>query len=185
MTSLSNPVATPITCERIQELSGQPISTCFQCEKCTNGCPMAFAMDISPHRVMHSLRLGLVADVLNSDTIWVCASCQTCTTRCPNGIDIEHVMGTLRQLSIKHGVKPSQKIAPQFHQAFLNNIRRLGRMHELTMGVEFALRSEGIKGVMKQANLGLNMIRKGKMKLLPGRLNAGKDIKDIFREFRG
>ena len=175
----------PLTCRKVEELSGQPISACYQCEKCTNGCPMSFAMDISPHRVMHSLRLGMIDEVLKSDTIWVCASCETCTARCPNDIDIAHVMDSLRQLSIKKGVKPSQKQALIFHQAFLNNVKRLGRMHELTMGVDFALRSEGIKGVLKQSSLGLNMIRKGKMKIVPGRLSAGKEIKEIFRESKG
>src|SRR5450759_5006011 len=94
---------------QIAESSGQKISTCYQCEKCTNGCPLSFAMDIHPHQVMHNIQLGSIDDVLNSDTIWVCASCETCTTRCPNDIDIAHVMDTLRQLSTKRGVKPSQK----------------------------------------------------------------------------
>jgi heterodisulfide reductase subunit C len=166
--------------KHIEELSGEKISTCYQCEKCTNGCPMTFAMDILPHQVMHSIQLGLTDKVLNSDTIWVCASCETCTARCPNEIDIAHVMDSLRQLSTRKGVKASQKNAPIFHSVFLNNVKRLGRMHELSMAVEYALKSGGIQGMMKQSSLGLNMIRKGKMKIIPGRLSAGKEVKDIF-----
>ncbi len=175
----------PLTCERIEILSGQPVSACFQCEKCTNGCPLTFAMDIVPHRVMHLLRLGMVDEALKSDTIWVCASCETCTARCPNEIDIAHVMDTLRQLSVHQGVKSTQKQAPVFHQVFLNNVKRLGRMHELSMGVDYALRSEGIRGILKQSSLGLSLIRKGKMKILPGRLSAGKEVKEIFRQSGG
>lgn len=168
--------------QQIMELSEQKISTCYQCQKCTNGCPLTFAMDINPHQVMHDIQLGLINEVLNSDTIWVCASCETCTTRCPNEIDIAHVMDTLRQLSVKRGVKPAQKQAPLFHQAFLTNVKRLGRMHELSMAIDFTLRSEGLKGLGKQASLGLGMMRKGKMKLIPDRLNAGKEVKEIFRK---
>lgn len=98
--------ASPVTAEpgsvkrqQIEQLSGEKISTCFQCEKCANGCPMTFAMDIAPNQVMHSIQLGLIDPVLKSDTIWVCASCETCSTRCPNDIDIAHVMDTLRQSS--------------------------------------------------------------------------------------
>jgi len=172
---------TPSSRRRVEELSGEKISACYQCEKCTNGCPMTFAMDIVPHRVMHSLQLGLVDEVLKSDTIWVCASCETCTTRCPNSIDIARVMDTLRQLSCKQGVKASQKQSPIFHASFLGNVKKLGRMHEMSMALDYTLRSEGLKGLRKQAGLGLKMLRKGKMKVIPERLSAGKDLQNIFR----
>jgi heterodisulfide reductase subunit C2 len=168
----------------IEKLSGEKISCCYQCEKCTNGCPMTFAMDIAPHQVMHSVQLGLTDELLNSDTIWVCASCETCTARCPNEIDIAHVMDTLRQMSVRKGVKPSQKQAPIFHRAFLDSVKRFGRMHEMSMAVDFVLRSEGLKGLTKQAAFGLKMMRKGKMKLIPGRLRAGKEGGAIFRTAR-
>jgi heterodisulfide reductase subunit C2 len=168
--------------KEIEKLSGEKISACFQCQKCTNGCPLTFAMDIAPHQVLHSLQLGLGDEVLNSDTIWVCASCETCTARCPNEIDIAHVMDTLRQMSIKKGVKPSQKQSPAFHSVFLSNVKRLGRMHELSMAVDYSLKSEGLKGLIKQSGLGMNMMLKGKMKIVPDRLTAGKEVKQIFRE---
>jgi len=166
----------------VEYLSQLNISTCYQCQKCSNGCPMDFAMDIHPHRVMHSIQLGLLDEVINSDTIWVCASCETCTTRCPNEIDIAHVMDCLRQLSMKRGVKSTHKQAPIFHRVFLANVMRLGRMHELSMAMNFTLRSEGLKGLGRQAKLGINMIRKGKMKLIPDRLKAGNELKDIFNK---
>jgi heterodisulfide reductase subunit C len=174
-------VTNPVTLEQIQQLSGEKISTCYQCEKCSNGCPMTFAMDIIPNRVMHLIQMGMIDEVINSDTIWVCASCETCTTRCPNSIDIAHVMDTLRQLSIKQGVKKSQKQAVIFHDTFLNSVKRFGRMHEMSMAVEYTLKSEGIKGLGKQAGMGIEMMRKGKMKLIPGRWRPGKEINNIFR----
>jgi heterodisulfide reductase subunit C2 len=173
--------ATP-SLRQVQTLSGENISSCYQCEKCTNGCPLTFAMDIAPHRVMHLLQLGLTDEVLKSDTIWVCASCETCTARCPNEIDIAHVMDSLRQLSSGRGVKASQKSAPLFHSIFLSNVKRLGRMHELSVAIDFALRSGGLQGVLKQSSLGMGLIRKGKMKLVPGRLSSGEEVKNIFRE---
>src|SRR4030042_6002979 len=105
--------------KEVDQMSGEKVSACFQCEKCTNGCPVSFSMDIVPHRLMRCIHLGLKDQVLRSDTIWVCASCETCTTRCPNGIDIAHVMDTLRQLSKRQGIKPAQYSIPIFHSAFL------------------------------------------------------------------
>ena len=168
--------------KKIEELSGQKISACFQCEKCTNGCPVTFAMDIMPHKVMRLLHLGLVDEVLHSDTIWVCASCETCTTRCPNDIDIARVMDTLRQLSQREGVKSSQKNFPIFHSAFLSSIRRHGRVHETEMAVNYALKSGGIAGLLKQAGTGLAMFTRGKIKLLPPRLRAKSQVRNIFKK---
>jgi len=174
-------VPKPSLRKRIEELSGQKISACFQCEKCTNGCPVTFAMDIVPHKVIRLLHLGLVNEVLHSDTIWVCASCETCSTRCPNDIDIARIMDTLRQMSQREGVKSSQKNFPIFHSAFLSSIRRHGRVHESEMVVNYALRSEGLGGLLKQASTGLAMFTRGKIKLLPPRLRTKSQVKNIFK----
>ena len=125
-----------------EELSGERIPACFQCEKCTNGCPVAFAMDLAPHIALCLLHLGLVDEVLRSDTIWVCASCETRATRCPNDINITRVMDTLRQLSRREDVEPSQRNVPPFHTAFLSSIRRHGRVHETEMAVSFILKGQ-------------------------------------------
>jgi heterodisulfide reductase subunit C len=165
----------------IESRSGQKVSACFQCEKCSNGCPVTFAMDIAPHRLIRSVQLGLKDEVLASDTIWLCASCETCTTRCPNGIDIAHIMDSLRQMSAARGVKASQRQVPLFHSAFLSSISTFGRVHEMTMTVSFALRSGGVSGLLKQANIGLQMLRKGKIRIIPARLWAGSQVKNMFK----
>ena len=179
-------VPNPTLRKKVEELSGEKISACYQCEKCTNGCPVTFAMDIVPHKLMRLLHLGLVDKVLRSDTIWVCASCETCTTRCPNGIDIAHVMDTLRQLSQREGIKVSQKNTPLFHSEFLSSIRRHGKVHELEMVTTYTLKSEGLAGFLKQArSMGLRMFQKGKLKPLPYSLRANSQVGNIFKQVKG
>lgn len=165
---------------KVEELSGEKITACFQCEKCTNGCPVTFAMDIAPHKLMRLLHLGQLDEVLRSDTIWVCASCETCATRCPNDIDIVRVMDTLRQMSHLEGA-PSQKNVPIFHATFLSPIRRYGRVHEAEMGIVYALRSEGLRGLIHQARMGLDMFARGKISILPVRLRGRKQVREIFK----
>ena len=166
----------------VKETSGQTISSCFQCGKCTNGCPITFAMDIPPHRLIHLLQYGQDNEVLQSDTIWVCASCETCTTRCPNGIDIAHVMDTLRQLSIHQGIKPSQPSIPIFHSAFLNSIKRHGRVNETEMALTYTIKDAGLAGVFKLAGMGLTMFLKGKAKILPSRVRGLKSVRNLFNK---
>ncbi|MFC1847797.1 4Fe-4S dicluster domain-containing protein [Chloroflexota bacterium] len=165
--------------KQVEAKSGEKITACYQCEKCTNGCPLAFSMDIVPHKLMRSVHLGLKNEVLRSDTIWVCASCETCTTRCPNGIDIAHIMDSLRQISQAEGIKASQPQIPVFHKTFLASMKRFGRVHEGEMAAMYTLKTGGLKGLLGMAGMGLDMFKKGKIKLLPHRPN--RQVRGIFR----
>lgn len=101
--------------KKVTELSGQNLLLCYQCGKCSAGCPMAFAMDILPNQVMRFIQLGLEDDILDSRTFWLCASCLTCTARCPKGVDLSRVMEALRLLILrknKNHVEPS-KMSPE------------------------------------------------------------------------
>jgi len=130
---------------------------------------------------MRCIQLGLKDEALRSDTIWVCASCETCTARCPNDIDIAHVMDTLRQISQREGIPPSQRSVPIFHRAFLNSIRKHGRVYEAEMATSFFFKNESWGSLSKLAAMGLQMFKKGKVKLMPSRLRGAGQVKDIFR----
>ena len=45
-------------------------SACYQCRKCTNGCPVTFVMDIYPDEVIRLVMLGQREAVLSCDTPW-------------------------------------------------------------------------------------------------------------------
>jgi len=171
--------------KKIEALSGQNVSLCFQCRRCTGGCPLAPAMDIMPHQLIHLLHLGQLEKVLASNTVWVCAACETCTTRCPNGIDIAHVIDTLRQITWERGDSSVGKNDRAFHEEFLKSIRQFGRVNELRMVTEFTFKTGGITGLMNQAILGLNMLLKGKFVLVPERFRGKRQIKEIFKASTG
>ncbi|WP_052316104.1 4Fe-4S dicluster domain-containing protein [Desulfomonile tiedjei] len=64
------------------------INQCYQCGKCSAGCPMAPEMDILPHQLVRLAVLGNHDRIVDSKSIWLCLSCHTCGARCPNGIDV-------------------------------------------------------------------------------------------------
>ena len=96
---------------KVAELSGQNLNLCYQCGKCSAGCPMSFAMDLLPNQIIHLVQLGLEEDIASSKTIWLCASCLTCTVRCPKGVDISRIMEALRLITLRKNtdfVEPSR-----------------------------------------------------------------------------
>jgi heterodisulfide reductase subunit C len=164
----------------VAQTSGERIQACYQCQKCSAGCPVAYAMDILPNQVLRHIQYEHREKVLSSKTIWICASCYTCSVRCPNNIDIAKIMDTLRSLAIHYGVKPGEKDIPLFHSLFLNTIKSRGRMHELSLLLQLKLKT---REFFKDASLGLKMYRKGKIKLFPSKFGGGREIKEIFNAY--
>jgi len=95
---------------KIEEISGQQVRKCFQCGKCTAGCPSIDSMDIMPNQIMKLIQMGETDAVLNSKTVWVCDSCFTCESRCPKGLDIAKVMEAVRQVLLRTNV---DKVKPE------------------------------------------------------------------------
>ncbi len=87
--------------KKIEELSGQKLLACYQCGKCSAGCPAVSEMDILPNQVIRFAQLGLKDELLESKSVWVCASCYTCNVRCPKGIKIAEVMEAVRQILLR------------------------------------------------------------------------------------
>jgi heterodisulfide reductase subunit C len=87
--------------KKIEEISGQNLLACYQCGKCSAGCPAISEMDILPNQVIRYAQLGLKDELLESKSVWVCASCYTCNVRCPKGIKIAEVMEAVRQVLLR------------------------------------------------------------------------------------
>lgn len=168
----------------VMEQSHADLERCYQCQACSSGCPVAFAFDIAPHRLLRMVQFGLKNRVLDSQTVWLCASCETCATRCPNNIEIVHVMDTLRQIAIWEG-RTSQTKLPLFHNTFLEGIERNGRVHELSLIIKYTFASGEIfhlKKLMKDALLGAKMFAKDKLIILPQKIKGQASVKSIFKK---
>jgi len=164
--------------DEAQRRSGTPIGACLQCHKCASGCPIGPEMDLLPSQVIRLVQLGAADEVLRSRAIWLCASCEACTTRCPMDIDIAAVMDTLRMLAVERKVPIPDAHGRQFNRSFLGSVRRHGRVFEVGMLAAYKLRSGDL---MSDAGKVPQMLRKGKLSLLPHRSGSTKEVRQVFR----
>lgn len=86
---------------KVQQISGENLLSCYQCGKCSAGCPGVSQMDILPNQIIRYAQLGLKQELLQSKSIWICASCMTCNTRCPKGINVAEVIEAIRQILLR------------------------------------------------------------------------------------
>jgi heterodisulfide reductase subunit C len=120
---------------KVEKISGQKLLACYQCGKCSAGCPMAAHMDILPNQVIRMAQLGMQQKLLASRTIWTCVSCLTCNTRCPKNIKIAEVIESLRQTALRNGQRDDRlkiwETSPEA-RADLPPIATIAAMRKLT-----------------------------------------------------
>ncbi|KUO58272.1 MAG: heterodisulfide reductase subunit C [Gracilibacter sp. BRH_c7a] len=166
--------------EVIKESGGVKAEDCYQCGKCSAGCPVVFGMDNTPRQIMRFLQLSMVDEALKSNTIWMCAGCQTCSVRCPKEVDIARVMESLRILAREKGYI-TEKSINLFHELFLKSVEATGRVYE--MGLILGANIIGMKP-LKDAEFGLPMITRGKLALMPHKIKDNGEVKKIFENAR-
>jgi len=121
-------------------------------------------MDKTPTELMRYIQLGMLDEVTKGNTIWFCLSCQTCSARCPQDIDIAHVVDTLKIIVQEKNIKADTKNARVFNRLWMTLLKYMGRMYEVALIAGLNLFT---CNPFKDLRLGMKMIRKGKLKLLP------------------
>jgi len=168
--------------DRVLEKTGVDVARCYQCGKCSAGCPLAADMDLPPSQIMHLLQFREFPEfaemALRSHTIWLCLTCEICYCRCPMELDIPKVMDALRHEALMQGkVNPKARDIIAFHRAFLDSVRYTGRLYEMGQVVDYKLRSGHFLQDLLQAP---GMFLAGKLHLLPERIRGRRLLGRIF-----
>jgi heterodisulfide reductase subunit C len=167
----------PLNCESLVERFGVNFNRCFHCQCCGSGCPFIRAMDFAPNAVIRLMQLGYLEEALASRTIWVCVACNTCSMQCPMAIDIPAVMDGLRQLALDQKVVVAEPDILTFHQSVLENIKSCGRTHKLDIMLRYKYKT---RSWVQDWQVGLKMLAKRKLDLLPSRVKSPASIRRLF-----
>jgi len=171
--------------EKIRQRTGVDVRECYQCGKCTAGCPMARFMDLTPSQVMRLVQIGdeeAVETLLSSQTLWSCVGCLICTQRCPKNLDPAAVMDALREIAYEEGRVPDeQRKVLKFHEAFLEIVKHAGRMSEVPLTALYKTLS---RDLLSDVTLAPAMLLRGKLPLIPKVISGRKEVGRIFKKCR-
>jgi heterodisulfide reductase subunit C2 len=165
--------------DEIAEKTFQDVSICYQCGKCSAGCPVRYYMDVAPNKVVRLIQLGFYEEALNSSTPWLCAGCQTCSTRCPQEFDLAKFMDAVREIALEKGVEVKEKHIMDFHKAFLDQIKWFGKSYEVGLTADYKARTLDL---LTDVDSAPGLFFKGKLNILPHKIKDKESVRKIFKK---
>lgn len=168
------------------EPGGEKILNCYSCAGCSVVCPVnQIGVKFSPRKIIHKAKLGMREEVLTDEQIWFCVNCYACYDHCPQDVRITDLMGAIREIAKREEKAGRIKIPgdrAKFEEAFVESIRKHGRVHELGAISGYLIKTRGIGRMMAYSTQGISMFRKGKLALTA---KAVRDKVQIERIFKG
>jgi heterodisulfide reductase subunit C2 len=167
--------------EELLHATGQSVARCYQCGKCSAGCPLATESDHPPSQLIRLLQLrdpALDERAVSSLAIWLCLTCNTCSARCPQEVDLPRIMDFLRERSHeRQTIHPQARRIVSFHESFLGTVRHTGRLFELGMIADYKRRSLKL---FQDILLAPQLLLRGKLGFLPHRVKNRAEFKRAF-----
>ena len=92
---------------------------CMQCGMCAASCPLGYAMEHPPRKLLLELDSGNLEAILASPSLWMCVACYTCSSRCPRGIELtDRVWPALRDQAMQAGHQPPAELQETMQSLF-------------------------------------------------------------------
>jgi len=100
--------------EDVLDEVGDTFMTCLQCGACNGVCPLNRISTYSPRNILRRLALGSATERSVDRAVFSCVTCKACEVNCPRGIDIIHVIKSVRGQTVVSGTIPEHLEAPLY-----------------------------------------------------------------------
>ena len=87
--------------KEVERMVGVSPRKCMKCGKCSASCPSYDEMDYHPHEFVAMVESGRIAELMESDKLWMCLSCMACLERCPRGVEPAKFVEAVRNLKAR------------------------------------------------------------------------------------
>jgi len=148
---------------------------CYQCGKCSGGCPMADAMDLKPRGVMRCAQIGSLSRILNSNTIWLCTGCYACVERCPHDVDVPALIEQARYEARRRGILRHD--SEVLNKTFVANIKAFGRNYEILLA---GLYNMFAFKPLQDVNSLPHMLKKRLISPIPVRIKGTSEVAELL-----
>ena len=176
-----SPPATESLPAQLRRMTGINAACCYQCGKCTAGCPMAGEMHHKTHQILRLVQLDQRQRLLGDESIWLCLTCETCSARCPNQVEPARVIDALREITTAANAAAAPRRIRAFHQSFLDQVETHGRVFEFGLVAQYKMKTGRLFDDVAAAP---GMLARGKLALMPRTIADIADIRRIFAACR-
>jgi heterodisulfide reductase subunit D len=114
----------------IREECGENVYVCYQCERCSSGCPNSAAMRYRPAQMMRLAQFGLEERLITDASLWRCLGCDTCTEHCPHNLSVRRLVEVMRQKVIQEHYLPEGVESLGDDEDLQRGLRGLGLLSE-------------------------------------------------------
>lgn len=171
--------------DEITKRSGQNIAECYQCTKCSGGCPFNSLMDYSINQILEMIVYGLEDELLSSKAIQMCIGCGTCEANCPAGFAMYKVIETLRAKAKEKGIESRETKVSMFNKFFLETVEKSGRSHETGIAMKYVMANKSALFKTGLIGMGPKMLAAGIMgpgDMFPHKIQGRDHVADIFKK---
>lgn len=114
----------------VREECGENVYLCYQCERCSSGCPTVTAMRYRPAQMMRIAQFGLGDSLVTDASIWRCLGCDLCTAHCPHDLSVRRLVEFMRQHVMQERYLVRGVDALDGDEALRRGVRALGMMSQ-------------------------------------------------------